>query len=237
MDWDSVFPSAPQTPVAETVAPASWNEPPPSPEPEVVATPADVRALEAELPPRPPGAPLITPQHPIPAVPPPAPPSRRPAPAPLPRQTLTAAPAATEAKLLEDALPAPRAPSDKKGRIIGIDLGTTNSAAAVVKEGKPFIIPSREGYNTIPSVVALNEKGNIIVGHQAKSQLLINPKTTVYGFKRLVGRQFRSPVVTDLVGRFSYEIAQGLRGEASVKLGDKIYSLQKISSLVLSEVK
>ena len=146
-------------------------------------------------------------------------------------------PATAEPKLVEDALPAPRAPSGKKGRIIGIDLGTTNSAAAVVKEGKPFIIPSREGYNTIPSVVALNEKGNVIVGHPAKGQLLINPKSTVYGFKRLVGRQFRSPVVSDLVGRFSYEIAQGLRGEASVKLGDKIYSLQKISSLVLSEVK
>ena len=85
--------------------------------------------------------------------------------------------------------------------------------------------------------MALNEKGNVIVGHPAKGQLLINPKSTVYGFKRLVGRQFRSPVVSDLVGRFSYEIAQGLRGEASVKLGDKIYSLQKISSLVLSEVK
>ncbi len=173
----------------------------------------------------------------MPAVPPPQPVSRRPAPAPLPRQTLTTAPAAAAPKLVDDTAPEPRPPSGKKGCIIGIDLGTTNSAAAVVKEGKPFIIPSREGYNTIPSVVALNDKGNIIVGHQAKGQLLINPKTTVYGFKRLVGRQFRSPVVSDLVGRFSYEIAQGLRGEASVKLGDKIYSLQKVSSLVLSEVK
>ena len=144
-------------------------------------------------------------------------------------------PAAAELQLVDDTVPA--APAAKKGRIIGIDLGTTNSAAAVVKEGKPFIIPSREGYNTIPSVVALNERGNIIVGHQAKGQLLINPKSTVYGFKRLVGRQFRSPVVTDLLSRFSYEIAQGLRGEASVKLGDKIYSLQKISSMVLGEFK
>jgi molecular chaperone DnaK len=239
VDWDSVFPSAPQAPVAETPAPASWNDPPPTTsEPEVVATPADVRVLEAELPPRPPGAPLITPQPPIHSIPPPQPVSRRPAPPPLPRQTLTTAPAAPAApKLVDDTVPEPRPPAGKKGCIIGIDLGTTNSAAAVVKEGKPFIIPSREGYNTIPSVVALNDKGNIIVGHQAKGQLLINPKTTVYGFKRLVGRQFRSPVVSDLVGRFSYEIAQGLRGEASVKLGDKIYSLQKVSSLVLAEVK
>ena len=156
----------------------------------------------------------------------------------MPRPTLApAAPPAAEVSLVDDSLPGTRAPTGKTGRIIGIDLGTTNSAAAVVKEGKPFIIPSREGYNTIPSVVALNEKGNLIVGHQAKGQLLINPKSTVYGFKRLVGRQFHSPVVSDLVDRFSYEIAQGLRGEASVKLGDKIFSLQKISSLVLSEVK
>ena len=239
------WPDAPSTPAWQEAVPppAAWLDSATAPsavrsEPEVVASAADLRALEAELPPRPAGAPLITPQHPFPAVPPAAPPSRRPAPPPLPRQTMApGTPAAAEASLVDDTVPTAAPPGTKKGRIIGIDLGTTNSAAAVVKEGKPFIIPSREGYNTIPSVVALNDKGNIIVGHQAKGQLLINPKSTVYGFKRLVGRQYRSPVVTDLVGRFSYEIAQGLRGEASVKLGDKIYSLQKISSMVLSEVK
>ena len=241
-EWaQSAPPAAAQaesTPVESVPPPAEWAQTaPPRLEPEVVASAADLRALEAELPTRPPGVPLITPQHPFPAVPPAPPPSRRPAPPPMPRPTLakgTPAPAGTS--LVDDTAPA-AVPSTKKGRIIGIDLGTTNSAAAVVKEGKPFIIPSREGYSTIPSVVALNDKGNIIVGHQAKGQLLINPKTTVAGFKRLVGRQYRSPVVSDLVGRFSYEIAEGLRGEASVKLGDKIYSLQKISSMVLSEVK
>jgi molecular chaperone DnaK len=264
VDWDATFPAtaaarAPEAlpaadwgespatppiaapPIAapppdEVQAPASWSEPSsPShlPEPEVVARAADLRALEADLPPRAPGEPLVTPQQPIPAVPPA---SRRPAPAPLPRPTLApAAPPAGAPTLVDDEVPAARAA--KTGRIIGIDLGTTNSAAAVVKQGKPFIIPSREGYNTIPSVVALNDRGNLIVGHQAKGQLLINPRSTVYGFKRLIGRQYRSPVVTDLVGRFSYEIASGLRGEASVKLGDKIFSLQKVSSLVLSEVK
>jgi molecular chaperone DnaK len=121
--------------------------------------------------------------------------------------------------------------------VIGIDLGTTNSCAAVVKDGKPFVIPSREGYNTIPSVVALSDKGKLMVGHPARSQLLINPKNTVHGAKRLIGRQFKSPVVTDLLGRFSYEIVSGPRGEAAVKMGDQVFSLQKISSLVLSEVK
>ena len=125
----------------------------------------------------------------------------------------------------------------KKGPMIGIDLGTTNSCAAVVKDKKPFVIPSREGYNTIPSIVAINEKGRVIVGHPAKGQLLINPKNTVYGAKRLVGRQFSSNVVQELAGRFAYQIVAGARGEAAVQLGDQQFSLQKISALVLAEVK
>src|SRR5207302_6074197 len=115
--------------------------------------------------------------------------------------------------------------------------GTTNSAAAVVKDGRPFVIPSREGYNTVPSIVAINEKGKIIVGRPAKGQLLINPNNTVYGAKRLVGRQFESPVVRELIGRFPYQIVAGPRGEAAVRLGEKDLSLQEISSLVLKEVK
>jgi molecular chaperone DnaK len=132
---------------------------------------------------------------------------------------------------------APKIAAQKKGPMIGIDLGTTNSAAAVVKDGKPIVIPSREGYNTIPSIVALNEKGKVIVGHPAKGQLLINPRNTVYGAKRLVGRQFSSSVVSDLVGRFPYQIIQGSRGEAAVQLGERQFSLQEISALVLGEVK
>jgi molecular chaperone DnaK len=166
--------------------------------------------------------------------------SRRPAPPPLPRPTLapgTAPPQpAPQPMEEEDELPAPR-PAKPTGPVIGIDLGTTNSCAAVVKDGKPFVIPSREGYNTIPSVVALSDKGKLMVGHPAKSQLLINPRNTVYGAKRLIGRQFKSPVVTDLLGRFSYEIVAGPRGEAAVKIADQVFSLQKISSLVLTEVK
>jgi molecular chaperone DnaK len=132
---------------------------------------------------------------------------------------------------------APKIAGQNKGPMIGIDLGTTNSAAAVVKDGKPIVIPSREGYNTIPSIVALNEKGKVIVGHPAKGQLLINPRNTVYGAKRLVGRQFSSSVVSDLVGRFPYQIIEGSRGEAAVQLGERQFSLQEISALVLGEVK
>ena len=124
-----------------------------------------------------------------------------------------------------------------KAPAIGIDLGTTNSVAAAVRDGKPFVIPSPEGYNLIPSIVALSEKGKLIVGHPAKSQLLINPHNTVFGAKRLVGRQFSSPVVSDLVHRFPYRIVEGQRGEAAVQLGDRQLSLQEISAMVLREVK
>ena len=165
--------------------------------------------------------------------------SRRPAPPPLPRPTLAPGAAQTPSPQPvdeSDELPSAR-PTKPSGAIIGIDLGTTNSCAAVVKDGKPFVIPSREGYNTIPSVVALSDKGKLMVGHPARSQLLINPRNTVYGAKRLIGRQFKSPVVTELLGRFSYESVSGPRGEAAVKMGEQIFSLQKISSLVLAEVK
>ena len=78
------------------------------------------------------------------------------------------------------------------GSVIGIDLGTANSAAAWVKGTKPMIIPSREGYGTLPSMVAIDEKGRLLVGHPAKGQLLRNPINTVYGAKRLIGRAFHS---------------------------------------------
>jgi len=140
-------------------------------------------------------------------------------------------------EIAEEIAPEPPAKAAIKGAMIGIDLGTTNSAAAAVKDGKPFVIPSREGYNIIPSIVAINDKGNLIVGHPAKSQLLINPGNTVYGSKRLVGRQFESSAVRDLMGRFPYQIVAGARGEAAVQLGDRQFSLQQISALVLAEVK
>jgi molecular chaperone DnaK len=166
--------------------------------------------------------------------------SKRPAPPPLPRPTLAPGTAPSQPPGQPDGegdeLPKERTGSPT-GPVIGIDLGTTNSCAAVVKDGKPFVIPSREGYNTIPSVVALSDKGKLMVGHPAKSQLLINPRNTVYGAKRLIGRQFKSPAVTDLLGRFSYEVVAGSRGEAAVSMGGQIFSLQKISSLVLAEVK
>ncbi len=131
----------------------------------------------------------------------------------------------------------PKQPPLRTGPIIGIDLGTTNSCAAFVRNGRPAVLPSREGYNTVPSIIALNTRGKLVVGHPAKGQMLTNPQQTVSGAKRLVGRAYDSPQVQLFKHRFHYEIAEGANGEAAVKLGDRIYSLQQIAALVLREVR
>ena len=125
----------------------------------------------------------------------------------------------------------------REGPIIGIDLGTTNSCAAFVRNGKPTVLASREGHNTVPSIIALNARGRLVVGHPAKGQMLTNPRLTVYGSKRLVGRAWDSPIVQQAKERFHYEIAPGEFGEAAVKLGDRVYSLQQISAMILREVR
>ncbi len=125
----------------------------------------------------------------------------------------------------------------REGPIIGIDLGTSNSCAAFVRNGKPAVLASREGHNTVPSIIALNARGRLVVGHPAKGQMLTNPRLTVYGSKRLVGRAYDSPIVQDVKERFHYEIAPGEFGEAAVKLGDRVYSLQQIAAMVLREVR
>ncbi len=125
----------------------------------------------------------------------------------------------------------------RAGVVIGIDLGTTNSCAAYVRNGKPGVLPSREGHNTVPSIIAVNTRGRLVVGHPAKGQMLTNPRQTVYGAKRLVGRPFASPVVEQLKDRFHYEIVASENGDAGVKLGEHVYTLQQISALVLREVR
>ncbi len=161
------------------------------------------------------------------AAPVPAPP-----PAPTPRIS-TSTPVVPSAPAFE----APTEEPKRTGPVIGIDLGTTNSCAAYVRNNKPGVLPSREGHNTVPSILALNTRGKLVVGHPAKGQMLTNPRQTVYGAKRLVGRPYESPLVREIKDRFAYEIAPGDNGEAAVKLGDRIYSLQQISALILREVK
>ncbi|GEN12491.1 molecular chaperone DnaK [Myxococcus fulvus] len=125
----------------------------------------------------------------------------------------------------------------RAGVVIGIDLGTTNSCAAYVRNGKPGVLNSREGHNTVPSIIAVNTRGKLVVGHPAKGQMLTNPRQTVYGAKRLVGRAYDSPIVENIKDKFHYEITAGANGDAGVKLSDKVYSLQQISALILREVR
>ncbi len=129
----------------------------------------------------------------------------------------------------------PPAPPSKQ--ILGIDLGTTNSCAALVKDGKPYVIPSRGGYNTVPSVVGLNSRRKLVVGHLARAQLLSSPVETVYGAKRLVGRRFDSRRVQELRGAFPYPIVEGPDAMAAVELQGQVVSLEQVSALVLREVK
>ncbi len=124
-----------------------------------------------------------------------------------------------------------------KPRIVGIDLGTTNSCVASVRNKIPKVVPTDRGSLILPSVVALSAKGDLLVGGVAKDQMVTNPKNTIYGSKRLIGRKYDSKVVQDLKNYFSYDIVEGPDGEAAVSLGGKIYTLPQISSFVLAQIK
>ncbi len=121
--------------------------------------------------------------------------------------------------------------------VIGIDLGTTNSCASVVKDGKPRIIPSKKGYRTIPSIVAYDDSGRLLVGHRAKAQMEMNPENTVYGSKRLLGRQFHSPAVRQIMDRFHYKIIEGPKHEAAVSIVGRPFSLQQVAAFILTEIR
>ena len=126
---------------------------------------------------------------------------------------------ATGAPAIDVGLPdRPVAPARLSRISIGIDLGTTNSCAAVVQDGRPRVIPSRDGYNTIPSMVALNQRNRVVVGRHAKGQLLSNPPQTVYGAKRLVGRAFDSAGGAGSSST-SLRVVPGEDGLCAVRLG------------------
>src|SRR6516225_9099605 len=99
-----------------------------------------------------------------------------------------------------------------KSRILGIDLGTTNTCVASVRNKIPKVVPTDKGNLILPSVVALNPKSDLIVGGAAKDQMVVNPKNTIYGAKRLIGRKYNSRVVQELKGYFSYDIIEGPEG-------------------------
>jgi molecular chaperone DnaK len=121
-------------------------------------------------------------------------------------------------------------------KIIGIDLGTTNSAIAVMEGGKPKIIPSAEGSNTIPSVVTVNKAGERLVGQLAKRQAVTNPENTIYSVKRLIGRSFEDDEVQRDIHLMPYKIVK-YDGGVKVKMGDKEYTPQEISAFILQKIK
>jgi molecular chaperone DnaK len=122
------------------------------------------------------------------------------------------------------------------GRIIGIDLGTTNSAVAYMVAGKPEVIANAEGNRTTPSVVAINKSGERLVGQVAQRQRVTNAKNTIYGVKRLIGRKFGDKEVQKDLDIMPYEIVKKGDGVA-VTLGDKDYTPEEVSAMILSKIK
>ncbi|MFA5010023.1 MAG: molecular chaperone DnaK [Patescibacteria group bacterium] len=122
-------------------------------------------------------------------------------------------------------------------KIIGIDLGTTNSAAAVMRGGKPEIIPSSEGGRTVPSVVAQNKAGEILVGQVAKRQAVTNAENTIYSAKRFIGRRFSDPSVQSDIKLMSFKIVEGNNGGVAFTMGDKNWQPAEISAKVLQKIK
>ncbi len=120
-------------------------------------------------------------------------------------------------------------------KIIGIDLGTTNSCVAAVIGGEPTVIPNNEGFRTTPSVVAFLKTGERVVGHPAKRQAITNPKNTVFSIKRFMGRMYNE--VQEEIKQVPYEVVAGKNGMASVKIGDKVYTPQEISAMILQKMK
>ncbi|MBA3678921.1 molecular chaperone DnaK [Candidatus Saccharibacteria bacterium] len=121
-------------------------------------------------------------------------------------------------------------------KIIGIDLGTTNSAMAVMEGGEPTIITNAEGGRTTPSIVAINKNGERLVGQTAKRQAVINPDNTIYSVKRLIGRTIDDPEVKRDIDLMPYQIVKA-DGHVKVKMGDKDYTPEEVSAMILSKLK
>ncbi len=121
------------------------------------------------------------------------------------------------------------------GKIIGIDLGTTNSVVAVYEGGEAKVIPNQEGERVTPSVVAFDEKGNVLVGRPAKRQAITNPERTIYSIKRFMGRRYQE--VEQELSRVPYKVVQAPNGDAHIQVGGKKYSPPELSAFILKKLK
>lgn len=122
-------------------------------------------------------------------------------------------------------------------KIIGIDLGTTNSVVAVMSGGEPMVITSSEGERLVPSVVAVNKNHERIVGRTARNQAIVNPENTVFSIKRFMGRKFDDPEVQRTLSRVPYKVAKATNGDVRVVLDGKEYSPPEISAMILAKLK
>jgi len=123
------------------------------------------------------------------------------------------------------------------GKVIGIDLGTTNSCVAIMEGGEPVVIANSEGSRTTPSMVAFTESGERLVGQQAKRQAVTNPENTLFAIKRLIGRKFTSEAVQKDMKISPFKIIEADNGDAWVQVRDKKYSAPEISAMVLQKMK
>jgi molecular chaperone DnaK len=123
------------------------------------------------------------------------------------------------------------------GRMIGIDLGTTNCCVAVLQNGSALVIPSRQGQRTMPSVIGFQDEGVEVIGVTAQRQAVTNPQRTVHGVKRLIGRKFDDPELRAWKALTAYEICAAQNGDAWVRTRDREYSPQEISAALLQEIK
>ncbi len=122
-------------------------------------------------------------------------------------------------------------------KILGIDLGTTNSAVAIIEAGEPTIIENAEGNRTTPSIVAISKNGERLVGQIAKRQAVTNPKNTIYGIKRFMGHSFDEKAVQSDKSIVPYEVKQGADGGVMVHMGEKDYRPEEVSAMILSKLK
>jgi len=122
-------------------------------------------------------------------------------------------------------------------RVIGIDLGTTNSCVATIVGGVPTVIANRGGYKTTPSMVAVAESGRRLIGHIAKRQAITNAQNTVYAAKRLIGRKWNHPTVDQARASITYALKEGETGDIRIVLRDKEHTIPEISAMVLAEMK
>jgi molecular chaperone DnaK len=123
------------------------------------------------------------------------------------------------------------------GKIIGIDLGTTNSVVAVMMGSDPVVIPSAEGDRLTPSVAAINKNGERLVGRVARNQAVINAQNTIFSVKRFMGRKFDDPLVQHALKRIPYRVAAAENGDVRVWMGDKEYAPPEISAMILAKLK